>query len=585
MRRKLALIVTFGVALWRCAMGSDISRPENPVPVFTWAPWKAAVSPDGTIQGLFVSYDEREEMEALLGRGRELEEMRRREHGVEPNDWKVIACFSTDIDMVYVDEDGTRFNEKGGLSREEKEWVRKNYQQYKDAAYAFSRGSVIINATERYMKEPLVGEYRGATSFWMSDWPDLGVGLDPYDFDSVTGIWYEGSCRPWSRGAYLGGHSWVKRLGHSNAQFAKGRERGGPIGDISKITRHEWGHGVSTFVSKCGYTGLPTQYTPGNFHHGAHLFFFRSILAPGHWRKMRMQGPLSSPRNRPDDRFLGFCDNWLAVGPFDLPADKRSTDAGIPHRGALDVDFFPPTETVDEKTEVSGRKWAPLTNDWQRNGPEIRALFPSPHVDTLIYAHTYVFAPEEREAILWAGCAQPTDVFLNGARALRFWRGGYEDGAWRKVVLKKGWNRVMYKVLDQGEAGMGITLRFTDAGHRVMTDLEFSGPKPDGDIVKTAAPLPPLEVKKYTWEWPVSDDWFGELPILTEEHLDTILGVEGVRIVGAPSMWRDRGLPWQERRWTLIDLSGIKGKTVEEGTGKTFGYWMRQYPRPGDTWK
>lgn len=553
------ILPVFAIAL--SAQSTDLPKPENPVPVFRWGIWNAGISPDGTIQHMYISYDEREEMDILLKMAREEEQRRRKEYGIEPNDWKVIACFSDSIDMVFVDEDGTRFNEKGGLGPEDIEWVKRSYREYKEAAYAFSRGSVKINEVERWMKEPLLGEYSGATSFWMTDWADLGKGLNVYDFDSVTGVWYEGPCRPWSRGAFLGGGEWLKRLGHSNAQFARGREGGGSISDISRISRHEWGHGVSGFVHKCGYTGLPTQYTPGNFHHGSHLFFFRNILAPAHWRKMRQHGPMSSPANRPNDRFLGFCTTWLATGPFNLPDMKKSSDAGLPHPEALDDNFISLNILPDENAGTSDYKWILLTNDWEKNGPDFRSVFPSPHVDTILYAHTYAYSPIEREAILWAGCMQPVEIYLNGTPALRFWRGGYEDGASRKIILKKGWNRVMYKVLDQGENRMDITLRFTDLNNIVLTDIKYSALKPVEDIVPEAAPLLPLEIKKFSWEFPVNDDWFGILPLLTEEHFDVILGVKGVRILGAPEKWRGRDLGWDERRWTLIDLSNIKGDT------------------------
>ena len=76
------------------------------------------------------------------------------------------------------------------------------------------------------------------------------------------------------------------------------------------------------------------------------------------------------------------------------------------------------------------------------------------------------------------------------------------------------------------------------------------------------------------------DDWVREAAIRALPELsEQIPGIEE-RLVSFMSDY------WQNIRKAALEVyPKVAGKSVDEGTGKTFGYWMRQHPRPGDTWK
>ena len=537
-------------------------KPLTPTPTFRWKDWGIELSPDGNIQHLFLSYDEGEELKVLTRLAKDYEEKRRKEHGIEPNEWRVLYCLSKETDMIFRDVDGTRYRETAGMGRGDLEWALLNEQQFYDAAYAYSRGNVKIVPTDRVMEEPMLGEYTNVCFFWARGWPDLGIGLDSHDYDSVVGHYYPGETRPWARGGTGGGGGWCDHLGHTSVQFAPGREVGGSLGDLGKITLHEWLHQIDGQKGwKTGYVGLPGQYSPGNYHHGSHLFWMWYMLPSRMFQTMRMQAPLSSPPNKPQDRYDGFIQQWLVLGEYDLPRDLTATEAGIPHPKSLEFDSIDVKNVMplNEKEEEEGKKWKELGAGWDKNNISLRRAFPSPHKNAYAYAHVYVHSPDRRDAILWIGGHEPGVAYLNGHRVLTVWRGATQDEASRRVVLMKGWNRLLVKKLDQEDKSWNLFARFTDTKHIVLDGLKFSSDKPESEIIATAAakPAPPIEVKHYKWEWPVTNDWFGSLPVLNEEHLEKILGVKGVRILGAPGTLNGRGLDWKERRYTLIDVSAV----------------------------
>jgi HEAT repeat protein len=557
--RILCALLLSVLASFATASYAAEPKPLKPTPTFQWGDWFAEMGPDGNIQHLSVSYDEGEELTKLTEIARRYEETRRREHGVEPNLWKIVYCLSKETDMIFVDKDGTRYRETAGMGRSDLEWCLLNEQQYYDAAYAYSRGSIKIEATDRVMEEPLLGEYANNTFFWPRDWNDLGIGIDYHDYDSVIGHYFPGPTRPWARGGTGGGGNWCGALGHTSVQFAPGREVGGPLGDIGKITLHEWLHQIDGQKGwKCGYVGLPGQYAPGNYHHGSHLFWMWNVLTPRMWRTMRMQDPLMSPPNKPADRYEGFIRDWLVLGEFDLPGNMATSQAAIPHHLALEQDAFAVASAMPyEGSNAGGKEWKRQTSPWDRNSLAMRDAFGSPHRDAYAYAHVYVYSPNERTVLLWMGSFEPFAVYLNGVRVLKCWRGTAEDEAVRPVTLAKGWNRLLVKQLDQEARDWNLFCRFTDPGHQPMDDLQYSAAKPEADIVSSGKAAPPIEIKHYKWEWPYNDDWFGALPILHEEHLEAVTGLKGIRILGAPDRFMDRDLPWEERRWLMIDVSNV----------------------------
>jgi len=547
------------------AVAQDSPPPPIELPTFTWGPWHFEISPDATINRRYISFNALEELEVLTKMAKEDEQRRREKLHVEPDIWRVVYAPCPETDLIYVDKDGTRYRQLAGMGTDEKAWALLSEQQYYDCAYAYSRGNLKIEATDVVMQEPLLGEYGGNTFFWPGDWSDLGTGIDVSKYDSVIGHYFPGPSRPWARGGTGGGHDWCAPLGHTSVQFAEGREVGGPITDMCVITLHEWLHQIAGMKGwKSGYQGTATQYDPGNYHHGAHVFWMRYVLMPAMWRKIHMQIPEWSPPNKPTDRYAGFVPAWLAAGVFDLPKESQTNEATIPARDALDKDALDPAAVLPDRDQPVGSdaavKWVEVKRPWKSNQTNLREVFASPHRDSYAYAHVYVKSPQPRDAILWISSPEPCAVRLNGKPVMKLWRGVAEDEGTRRVKLMAGWNRLLVKSLDQEAGQWMISARFTDLERKVLEDLEFSSAKPQGPIVATAeaADAPAPEIKYYKWA-DIEDDWFGLLPVLSEHDLEALFGQPGVRIVNAPAMYNGREMQWQERRWLMVDVSALKG--------------------------
>ena len=569
MRAMVVLVVS---VLLGCGLALGHGEPPPiDLPTFQWDIWTFELTPEGTVNRRYVSLDEYEEVEVLFERARQAEESRRAERGVEPNIWRVIYALCPETDMIYRDRDGTRYRQVAGMGTDEKAWALLSEQQFYDAAYAFSRGNLKIEATDVVMSEPMLGEYHPTCFFWPRDWADLGIGLEVKEHDSLVGHYFPGPTRPWARGGTGGQGDWMSHLGHTSVQFAPGREQGGSLTDLCRITLHEWLHQIAYFPStKSTYTGLPTQYDAGNLHGGSHLYWMHDVLTPKFWRTVHTQIPVWCPPNKPRDRYAGFVSNWLVAGVFDLPADAATGENMIPAADALDIDFVDASSVlpdVDQPVESHGDlRWKVLKRAW-RSEPQrtnlirLRSMFASPHRDSVVYAHTYINSPKRQEAILWMTGETPFAVWLNGQRVLQCWGGVAEDEASRRVVLMPGWNQLLVKVLDQEAPDWWFAARFTDVEHNEIGDLAFSHQKPDGSIVAAtdAEPPPPIEIAHHAWS-DVEDDWFGLLPLLTEQHFEALFQQEGVRLVGPPLIWNDVRLDWYlNRRWTMVDVSGLDG--------------------------
>lgn len=557
------------LVLWGLACG-DGEPPPLELPTFRWEDWTFELTPEGTINRRYASRNNLEELELLYTRAQEAEGRRRAQHGIEPNIWRVIYALCPETDMVYVDRDGTRYRQVAGMGTEELAWARQSVKQFYDCAYAYSRGNLRIEATDVIMAEPLLGEYRETCFFWPRDWPDLGIGLDTNEYDSVVGHYFPGPTRPWARGGTGGEGDWMSHLGHTSVQFAPGREKGGPLTDLSVITLHEWLHQIAYFPgTKSGYSGLPSQYDAGNLHGGSHLYWMHDVLTPRMWRTVHTQLPTWPPPNKPKDRYKGFVANWLVAGVFDLPTGLATGENMIPARSALDVPFIDEESVLPEAGHPAagegGVLWTELKRAWlpehfRTNLVRLRSAFPSPHRDSIAYAHVYVKSPSRREAILWMTGREPFSAWLNGRPVLKCWGGVKEDEASRRIILMPGWNRLLVKTLDQEARDWWLAARFTDGEHTVLEDLEFSHRKPEGPIVATpdAPEAPSVEIRYYQWK-DVKDDWFGLLPILTEQHFEALFGQKGVRLMGPPEIWNRVPLDWFfERRWLLLDVSGLE---------------------------
>jgi hypothetical protein len=86
-----------------------------------------------------------------------------------------------------------------------------------------------------------------------------------------------------------------------------------------------------------------------------------------------------------------------------------------------------------------------------------------PNEQVLVYGLAYVLSPDERTTHILLGSDDGVRVWVNDAlvHSNPAYRGNYPDLDKAKISLRKGWNKVLIKVL-QGAGGWGFCLRFAD---------------------------------------------------------------------------------------------------------------------------
>ncbi|MBN1917188.1 MAG: hypothetical protein JW889_04700, partial [Verrucomicrobia bacterium] len=263
--------------------GEELARLRPVEATIPWHEWTLTLNAWGNVQerrimtqsGTFDEYNELVTLERLADGNPN-----------EANLWPTVFTLSTASDMVRVDLDGTRYIETGGMSLNQKRYAEEAYDTYMRQAYAYSRGNLKLGLIRRDPLEPYTGEYSGSVFFFPGDDLDIGRDLERFTFDSMNAIWFPGPVRPWSRGATTAGFNWGYFAGHTSTQFAPGREAGNRISDVAGITLHEWLHQIAAMRDHLGYFGLPSQYCPGNYNAGSHLYYERYIITPRMWRVM-----------------------------------------------------------------------------------------------------------------------------------------------------------------------------------------------------------------------------------------------------------------------------------------------------------
>jgi hypothetical protein len=149
-----------------------------------------------------------------------------------------------------------------------------------------------------------------------------------------------------------------------------------------------------------------------------------------------------------------FITEWSLVGPFDAP-----------DMDYLSVAYPPEKEIALNKRyagkggmEVAWKKAAALADGFLN----LNDLF-QPNERVLIYGLAYVHSPDDRTTHILLGSDDGVRVWLNDelVHSNPAYRGHYPDQDKVKVSLRKGWNKVLIKVL-QGDGGWGFYLRFAD---------------------------------------------------------------------------------------------------------------------------
>jgi hypothetical protein len=150
-------------------------------------------------------------------------------------------------------------------------------------------------------------------------------------------------------------------------------------------------------------------------------------------------------------RFIG---RWNLIGPFDAP-DMISLPVAFPPEKEIVLDKkYPGKDSM-----TVGWKIADAASD---GVVQLLDLF-QPNEKAVAYGLAYVHSPEARSTHILLGSDDGVRVWLNDAlvHSNPAYRGVVADQDKVKVPLKKGWNKVLVKVL-QGGGGWGFCLRFAD---------------------------------------------------------------------------------------------------------------------------
>jgi len=149
-----------------------------------------------------------------------------------------------------------------------------------------------------------------------------------------------------------------------------------------------------------------------------------------------------------------FALDWYLIGPFEAPDMNFLTTA------------YPPEKEIKLRSSYAGKKnllvsWKQVKT--QPNGFMPLAQLLQPNEQAIAYGLTYLYSPEDREAVLLLGSDDGVRLWVNDQliHTNPSYRGAYPDQDQVKVNLKAGWNKVLIKVL-QGAGGWGYYLRIPD---------------------------------------------------------------------------------------------------------------------------
>lgn len=163
---------------------------------------------------------------------------------------------------------------------------------------------------------------------------------------------------------------------------------------------------------------------------------------------------------------LRFIKEWNLIGPFNAP-----------DMTCLQTSYFPENE-IDLSKRYSGKKgvsvgWEKIQAD-QTGYIRLENKIDPPE-NAIVYGYVNVHSPVDLKTVLLVGSDDGVRVWLNDGlvHTNPAYRGAYPDQDQIPVALKKGWNKLLIKVL-QGSGGWGYYVRFVDPEHilRWSTNLE-----------------------------------------------------------------------------------------------------------------
>lgn len=163
---------------------------------------------------------------------------------------------------------------------------------------------------------------------------------------------------------------------------------------------------------------------------------------------MAFIGLTSSPSSR------RFITEWNLIGSFNA-ADMSYLQMA-----------YPPEKEINLKKKYEGKdnlmvQWKKIQGE-KTGFVRLESLL-SPNERAIAYGLVYVFSPDDRQALMLIGSDDGIRIWVNDklVHSNPAYRGAYPDQDKVAVELKKGWNKLLVKVL-QGGGGWGYYLRFVD---------------------------------------------------------------------------------------------------------------------------
>jgi hypothetical protein len=169
-----------------------------------------------------------------------------------------------------------------------------------------------------------------------------------------------------------------------------------------------------------------------------------------------------------------FIMEWNLVGPFSA-ADMNDLQT-----------VYPPEKEADLTKKYKGKNDAEVGWRTVQAGPTGYVRLDElvqPNEQVLAYGLAYVFSPDDRQASVLLGSDDGVRVWVNDelVHTNPAYRPAAPDQDRFSANLKKGWNKVLIKVL-QGSGGWGYYFRFSDPRGELRWSLRPEDQKKPGEI-------------------------------------------------------------------------------------------------------
>ena len=177
-----------------------------------------------------------------------------------------------------------------------------------------------------------------------------------------------------------------------------------------------------------------------------------------------------------------FVQQWLILGTF---PNKNTEDP-------LGTAFIESETSVLPARNIScqGRQWRIAETDKEGKVDFLEQGFEQKE-NVAVYTHIYLFSEKAQLAKIWLGSDDGIALFFNGALIFSnpVWRGWAPAQDILTLRLRKGWNRLLFKIVN-GVGGFAFSARLTDQQGNPLTGIRYAF---DNPIVKEH------DLKKQSW--------------------------------------------------------------------------------------